>query len=304
MSKTWLILLVVGVVVVPLLMLAAGAAFLLLPQIRDAMAEPQGAVLIYEVDPDSLSPAQTVDMDRLMQAVDRRLNPGWGGLARIRRLDHQRIEIAIRKKGEAERQRVEDVLGRSGMLEFRILANTRDNKDLIKQALADPSKTKIRDKNGTLLAWWVPVKVGQESDLAGSSDIALRQTTKAGRQTTEVLVLDDIYNVTGACLKRANASIDSQGKPCIGFTFNSDGGQLFGKFTGAHLPDQLSGFCYNLAIILDNEVYSAPTIRSTIYENGQISGSFTNEEVESLAKVLNAGSLPARIRPVKPQQQK
>jgi SecD/SecF fusion protein len=53
------------------------------------------------------------------------------------------------------------------------------------------------------------------------------------------------------------------------------------------------------AIILDDEVYSAPSIRSMICDRGQITGSFTNEEVEFLERVINAGRLPAKIRAVK-----
>ena len=146
----------------------------------------------------------------------------------------------------------------------------------------------------------MPVKAGQESGFGQlPPTLPYAQKTKAGRQITEVLVLNDDYNVTGAYLTRVAAGSIAEGKPCINFTFNNAGGQLFGELTGSHLPDKLSGFSYRLAIILDDEVYSAPSIRSTIYENGQITGSFTNEEVEISVNVLNAGSLPAKIRPVK-----
>ena len=68
------------------------------------------------------------------------------------------------------------------------------------------------------------------------------------------------------------------------------GGQLFGQLTGSHLPDRLTGFSYKLAIILDDEVYSAPSIQSTIYDSGQITGSFTSEEVDEIVSMLNAGT--------------
>jgi preprotein translocase subunit SecD len=298
MHKTWLILLIAGVIVVALFMLTAVAAFLFLPIIGDAMAQPQGPVLVYEVDPDSLAPGRTVDMNKLMRAMNRRLNPGWNKLARLRILDDQRIEVAVMGKSEADVRRVEISLAHNGNLEFRTLANRHDDKSLIDKTLADPSKTKIQNKDGTLVAWWVAVKPGQESSLTGS-DIAIRKTTKAGRQITEVLVLNDEYNVTGAYLTRVNAGVDTQGKPCINFAFNSLGGQLFGELTETHLPDSISGFSYRLAIIFDDEVYSAPSIRSRICENGQITGSFTMDEVEEIVSALNAGTLPARIRPVR-----
>jgi preprotein translocase subunit SecD len=299
MSKTWLILLVAGVVVVALFMLIAVAAFVFFPQIQQSMMQPKGPVLVYEVDPDNSTPGQTVDMDKLAQAVDRRLNSRWIRLARVRELGNQRIEVAIREKGKAQQRRVEELLAHCGVLEFRILANTRDNKDLITQALADPSKTRIRNKDGTLAAWWASVKIGEERGLAGSSDIALRQRTRAGRQTTEVLVLNDDYNITGAYLKQVNLGADERGRLCIDFAFNNAGGQLFGELTGSHLPDRLTGFSYKLAIILDGDVYSAPSIQSKIRDRAQITGSFTSDEVDEIASLLNAGTLPAKIRPVK-----
>ena len=66
--------------------------------------------------------------------------------------------------------------------------------------------------------------------------------------------------------------------------------------TGTHLPDKgLTEFTYKLGIVLDGELYSAPSIQSTIYDRGQITGNFTKAEVEKLVDVLNAGALPATL---------
>jgi preprotein translocase subunit SecD len=50
-----------------------------------------------------------------------------------------------------------------------------------------------------------------------------------------------------------------------------------------------------IAIVLDGVVQSAPVINSPIREDGTITGRFTRAEVESLAQVLRAGSLPAPV---------
>ncbi len=299
MSKTWVILLVAGVVLIGLFMLAAVAAFVFLPQLGDLMTQPKGPVLVYEVDPTSLTPGEQVDMDKLVRAINSRVMPRRSRLALARKLDGQRIEVAVVGPSASDQERVERLLTCEGAMQFRILANTRDNKDLIKQALANPAKAKLLAKDGTLAAWWVPLKTGQEKAFTGYHDIALRTKTKAGRNVTEVLVLNDIYNVTGAYLIRASGSVDQQGKPRITFLFDEHGGKLFGLFTENHLPDELTGFSYKLAIIIDDEVYSAPSIRSTIYRSGEITGSFTMDEVNGIADVLNVGRLPVKIRPVK-----
>ena len=108
-------------------------------------------------------------------------------------------------------------------------------------------------------------------------------------------MVKDTYDVTGGYLTRAAAGTDEKGQPAVHFNFNSQGGELFGELTGSHLPDTASGFHYKLGIILDNELYSAPSIQSRIYDSGQISGSFTPKAVKDLVDVLNAGSLPAAL---------
>lgn len=72
------------------------------------------------------------------------------------------------------------------------------------------------------------------------------------------------------------------------------GGRLFGRLTGNNLPDP-SGFQRRLGIILDGYLYSAPNIRSTIFDQGVIEGHFSKEEVDALVSVLQAGSLPTAL---------
>ncbi len=63
-----------------------------------------------------------------------------------------------------------------------------------------------------------------------------------------------------------------------------------GKITGDNIGRQM-------AIILDDLVYSAPRIQSVISSNGIITGRFTPQEVGDLIRTLEAGSLPARVNP-------
>ena len=79
------------------------------------------------------------------------------------------------------------------------------------------------------------------------------------------------------------------------FTFDSIGARRFGALTTANLPTKATEFYRHLAIILDEQLLSAPRIQSAIYDNGQISGSFTDKEVLNLISIFNAGSLPASL---------
>lgn len=64
--------------------------------------------------------------------------------------------------------------------------------------------------------------------------------------------------------------------------------QKFGQFTAANIGTPL-------AIVLDGEVKSAPTIQGTISDSGEITGNFTKEQADDLGTTLRSGALPARI---------
>lgn len=95
--------------------------------------------------------------------------------------------------------------------------------------------------------------------------------------------------ITGRDLKTARGSTDENGAPSVSFFLSADGADLFSKATSEHIGDRL-------AIVLDNKVYSAPTINSRIAADGVITGSFTRQEAEDLALLLRSGALPASLR--------
>ncbi len=79
------------------------------------------------------------------------------------------------------------------------------------------------------------------------------------------------------------------GQPVVSFRFDSVGARQFGRTTGEHVGRPL-------AIVLDNEVISAPRINEPILGgSGIISGSFTLTEAQNLALLLRAGALPAPL---------
>jgi preprotein translocase subunit SecD len=95
--------------------------------------------------------------------------------------------------------------------------------------------------------------------------------------------------VTGRDLKGARVSVDESNRPAVSFTLNPAGAEKFGRATQANIGRRLG-------IILDGIVSSAPTIHSKITSDGQISGSFSTQEADELAKVLRAGALPATLK--------
>ena len=96
--------------------------------------------------------------------------------------------------------------------------------------------------------------------------------------------------VDGGDLVDAQQSFDQQtGEPDVTFRFNLRGGQKFGQVTSENVGRPF-------AIVLDDKVISAPVIRSPITGGtGQITGNFSTEEASSLAILLRAGALPAKL---------
>jgi protein-export membrane protein SecD len=96
--------------------------------------------------------------------------------------------------------------------------------------------------------------------------------------------------VDGEDLVDAQQSFDQQtGEPDVTFRFNLRGGQKFGQVTAENVGRPF-------AIVLDGKVISAPVIRSPITGGtGQITGNFTLDEASSLAILLRAGALPAKL---------
>ena len=276
-------------------LLASVAILLMGPPLKLGIDLRGGALLVYEVDQTKKRADQAVDMDDLIDAIKRRVNPGGQKEVTIRKYGIEQIEVIVPEVDEVEVQRIERLITTTGNLQFRILANNRKDKDLIELALADTERTKFLDASGKLTAWWVPVKPGEEQSIASYPEIALRSRTKGEREITEVLVVTDKYNVTGAYLVDARSSSDERGRPSVSFTFDEKGGERFGELTGDHLPDEQTGFTYKLGIILDDELYSAPQLNSIIYRRGEISGNFIQDEVDDLVNVLKAGSLPAAL---------
>lgn len=93
--------------------------------------------------------------------------------------------------------------------------------------------------------------------------------------------------VTGRDLRNARPSLDEFNQPAVSFTLNREGARKMGDITGANLGR-------GLAIILDGQVRSAPTIQGRITDSGQITG-VSQQEAEDLQITLRSGALPASL---------
>ena len=91
---------------------------------------------------------------------------------------------------------------------------------------------------------------------------------------------------SGADLKGAQAAYDQSNQPKIDFQTKKPA--EFGKMTQANLQKWLG-------IFLDKKYMSAAVIQGVITSDGQITGSFTEDDVVRIANELNAGALPVAV---------
>jgi preprotein translocase subunit SecD len=170
-------------------------------------------------------------------------------------------QILVQLPGISDVQRAKDIILSTALLELK----------LVQYGPFGDRETALQTLGGTLPSDLEIVSGGD--DLGGG---------------TIYYVVRQVAAVTGRDLRNARPSLDINNLPAVSFSLNQDGAQRFGQITQDNIGRQL-------AIILDNEVYSAPTIEGRITSDGQISGVFTQQQVQDLALTLRSGALPASM---------
>jgi SecD/SecF fusion protein len=238
------------------------------------------------------------NMGKLIRALIERVDPAGTKEVSIKQFGEGQIEIIIPKAEKSELEAIERRIYTSGVLEFRITASPRFSKhqSYIKAAEALPPGQNIVRLGGREVARWV----GYDERQFGDADQAERSglVVRMSGETPQVLVMtDDGLNVTGDFLRSAASDVDQFGGPAVSFVFDQLGAFKFKQLTTNHQPNP-SGEKYNLGILLDNRLLSAPTLNDVISDRGIISGLENEAEVEFLVGILNAGSLPASLNKV------
>lgn len=91
-------------------------------------------------------------------------------------------------------------------------------------------------------------------------------------------------------LSKSYQGQDQLGRPAIDFEMDLLGGDKLGSLTKNNIGRQM-------AVLLDDEVYTAPTLQGQITNRGQITGTFSSAEIDYIVRVLGAGSLKAKLSP-------
>lgn len=232
-----------------------------------------------------------VNINELVAAIERFLEDIP---SRVRKLPSGKIEVSIGgdPSSAAIHAVIEELDKKNDPLEFRILAQPHADDEIIKKATASADHLVV-DVTGAPQAKWV--RAGpyflKNLDHRIEKDEAVKRDAPSGE--TEVLVLFDPHNLTSRFLKSTEAAYDSRGKLVIEFELTGSGENRMQEITRNNLP--LGNRCRHLAIIIDEMIYSAPSIQSIITRKGQITGDFTRKEVDDLVRLLGVRTLPARL---------
>jgi len=128
-------------------------------------------------------------------------------------------------------------------------------------------------------------RTGDAGAEAGARNLLLPSMDEEG----VFYIVEETPVVSGEDLVDAQPAFDQNNSPAVNFRFNPSGGRKFGDYTAANIGKPF-------AIVLDDEVISAPVIQSHIAGgSGIITGSFSVEESTNLAVLLRAGALPAKM---------
>ncbi len=198
--------------------------------------------------------------DQALETIRNRIDQFGVSEPDIRRQGEKRILIQL--PGISDTQRAKDLIGKTALLEFKLLDETRD------------------------------IETALEGSVPRGSEILYQVTEdrETNRTTKTPLLIKKRAVLTGASLTDARVQIDSQyNEPYVSIKFDKKGGRIFARVTEQNVQKRL-------AIVLDNKVHSAPVIQDKITGGeARITGNFTTEEARDLAIVLRAGALPAPV---------
>jgi protein-export membrane protein SecD len=197
---------------------------------------------------------------------------------RIRQTIEQSIQIVERRINQLGT--VEPLIQRQGTDRILVQVPGLQDPTRLKELLGKTAKMEFRMVDTT-----VPPDQAQQGKVPPDSELLMSSTSPKTPYVVKKQIL-----VSGADLTDAQPGFDPRsGEPIVNFKFNTSGARKFAQATEENVGQPF-------AIVLDNEVISAPVIREPIRQGqGQISGSFTVQGANDLAILLRAGALPAPL---------
>ena len=109
-----------------------------------------------------------------------------------------------------------------------------------------------------------------------------------GSEADSVYVLQRLAVVAGSDFRSADPGTDQNGRSDVRFTLTNEAGDKFWDYTSANVGK-------SMAVVMGGRVREVANIKGAIRDSGEIEGTFTQDEVQILSKMLRTGALPASL---------
>jgi preprotein translocase subunit SecD len=239
---------------------AAQGALAELGQFEVKESDPAAGRAVLALRPGEVTALRDLAVRQALETIRNRIDQFGVSEPSIQQQGDNRILVQL--PGVRDPERAKALIGKTALLEFKLLEDRID-----------------------------PDRALQQGAPEGTEILYQRRVDKQTRQEQRIpYVVQRKVLLTGADLASARVSIDqTTSEPYVSLEFNPAGAKAFAEITEANVGRRL-------AIILDGNVHSAPSIRERIPSgHAQITGGFTTEEATDLAIVLRAGALPAPV---------
>lgn len=229
-------------------------------RIRSESEDDDTLTVVMDLPDQEANHIKKLATDQALETIRNRIDQFGVSEPDIRNQGKNRILIQL--PGIKDTKRAKKLIGRTALLEFKLLDETNDIGAALQGNVPPESEILYED----------------------NQDPATNRTTKTPYLVKKRTLL------TGAQLVDARVQIDSQyNDPYVSIEFDKKGGRIFEDITEQNVKKRL-------AIILDDKVYSAPVIQEKISGgSARITGQFTAEQAHDLAIALRAGALPAPV---------
>ena len=226
---------------------------------RSLKTENGVTTIILELPKEESDQVEKLAVDQALETIRNRVDQFGVAEPDIRRQGERRMLIQL--PGIKDTDRAKDLIGRTALLEFKLVDDTRD------------------------------INAALQGNVPAGREVLFRvdENAETGKISKTPLLLKKRTLLTGASLTNARVDFDQFNTPFVSINFDKKGARVFERITGENVNKRL-------AIVLDDTVASAPVIQERI-AGGQarITGNFTLEEAKDLAIVLRAGALPAPV---------
>ena len=233
------------------------------PNLEELKSLEEGKVSTYTlgIKPQDREYLEKFAVDQGLETIRNRIDEFGVSEPTVQKQGQDRILIQL--PGIKDPKRAIELIGKTALLEFKIV---NDEGDIQKALKGD---------------------VPPDSEILYSK----RENKETGKSAKTPYLLKKRTLLTGEHLLEARVRFNPQfNEPYVTIAFDSLGAKQFERVTGENKNKRM-------AIVLDNNVYSAPVIRDRIAGGrASIEGRFTTAEARDLAIVLRAGSLPAPVK--------